>query len=782
MMKITNCKLQITNLLTAFVFLLLYSNAFAQDSTKVTDMAADTSPAAAGIFYYVESSTDKSITWGTMASAMRDTVEANDYTPVGAWDYSGATLDYPADQLLEADILDNGLKYYNPKNVTVVMDDSDNNFTYPENGTADSLLFTWGKFWIMSRDYYVPVAAGSLMVPKTGLGTVYLDADIRVKTTSSLPADSVKFVAFTSASLNSRYALTLFSIRTGSVSTNFSDISSDNITTNQILNSTIGNADLADGIITSEELYAGVAETFKQFNPRNQMLWTNSTTLWEWDADVGTTPDSCQLKWPIFWAGYEQRYTKFKADSFRVIKHTSQQIIYVDFDETAKDNAGTKGSDYFGVADVGGEGFQYDSNKVVIGAVYNGIFTPAWDVIRIQGGIPTAMLEDSLLIDDAELTPEKHNHQYIFEFNNVSANISKISTFLKNYVLKDGGSDSLLIIDIIGSSIFGSNATSLGQPDTSQNCPGTWTNLQGQLLYDSLQYSTSDLQYYTRSHDSLTFNGTWQDKYGQWSNEYTGGSKYKQSGGNAAYVELEIDSCTNFAIIYEGRTDGDTLVVTFNGYLPSVGSITGSDSIDTYVTAGDGEDYERHAHSYYSSLSYDSTYTVRFTKSALTSDTVKVWGFMKWSRASIHVVTNANSGSGGQVELDDLDENVHNLSPDLVIYQVHDVNKSPAGLNAYYDNLVETIDSLDAHSYQQLYVISNKIFAGDALQESLVKLSRLALANNNKGNIDIYALTVENNYTQAYFGRDGVHPNSTGVNHYVIELLKVLQLRVFGGM
>lgn len=47
----------------------------AQDSTKITDMTADTSPVAAGVFYYIESATDKQITWGTMTTAVKDTVK-----------------------------------------------------------------------------------------------------------------------------------------------------------------------------------------------------------------------------------------------------------------------------------------------------------------------------------------------------------------------------------------------------------------------------------------------------------------------------------------------------------------------------------------------------------------------------------------------------------------------------------------------------------------------------------------------------------------------------------
>ena len=58
---------------------LLGGNAFAQDSTKVTDMPADTSPAAAGAFYYVESSTDKHITWSTIMAAIRDSIQNNTF-------------------------------------------------------------------------------------------------------------------------------------------------------------------------------------------------------------------------------------------------------------------------------------------------------------------------------------------------------------------------------------------------------------------------------------------------------------------------------------------------------------------------------------------------------------------------------------------------------------------------------------------------------------------------------------------------------------------------------
>jgi len=67
------------------LILLLTCSAFPQDSTKVTDFTADTSPAAAGVFYYIESSTDKHITWGTLTTAMRDSLEANDYVITGAW-------------------------------------------------------------------------------------------------------------------------------------------------------------------------------------------------------------------------------------------------------------------------------------------------------------------------------------------------------------------------------------------------------------------------------------------------------------------------------------------------------------------------------------------------------------------------------------------------------------------------------------------------------------------------------------------------------------------------
>lgn len=61
-------------LLMASIFLLLYSNSFAQDSTKVTDMPADTSLSAPGVFYYIESFTDKQMSWATMARAIQDTL------------------------------------------------------------------------------------------------------------------------------------------------------------------------------------------------------------------------------------------------------------------------------------------------------------------------------------------------------------------------------------------------------------------------------------------------------------------------------------------------------------------------------------------------------------------------------------------------------------------------------------------------------------------------------------------------------------------------------------
>jgi len=91
--------------MTAMVLLLFAVNSFAQDSTKVMDMAVDASPSASGVFYYIEGSTDKQITWGTMASAMRDTVQANDYTISGAWDFqkslTAADLDTGAVSTLE---------------------------------------------------------------------------------------------------------------------------------------------------------------------------------------------------------------------------------------------------------------------------------------------------------------------------------------------------------------------------------------------------------------------------------------------------------------------------------------------------------------------------------------------------------------------------------------------------------------------------------------------------------------------------------------------------------
>ena len=72
-------------LLMFLCIILSAAEGLAQDSTKVTDFTADTSPAAAGAFYYIESSTDKHITWGTLTTAIRDSIEANDYTIAGTW-------------------------------------------------------------------------------------------------------------------------------------------------------------------------------------------------------------------------------------------------------------------------------------------------------------------------------------------------------------------------------------------------------------------------------------------------------------------------------------------------------------------------------------------------------------------------------------------------------------------------------------------------------------------------------------------------------------------------
>ena len=321
----------------------------------------------------------------------------------------------------------------------------------------------------------------------------------------------------------------------------------------------------------------------------------------------------------------------------------------------------------------------------------------------------------------------------------------------------------------------------LGYPDTTSNPPGTWTKLQGVLLQDSIQYPNSDLTYYTRSNPAITWSGTWVNKYGQWGSYNAGGKKYKESYGASDYVEITATNCTNFAIITENKTDGDTIVVTVNGSAPSALGITGVDGFSTYHAAGAGEDYIQLHHTFYSGLNYSTSYTFRFTKSSDTSKAFKVWGFMKWSKASIHIVTNARSGSGAQVELDDLDENVYDLNPDLVINQFHAVNISPADPNTYYSTQKAIVDSLINRGYPQLCVISNRRWPEDATHKILAQLSRLICSDDNVPCIDIYALTKENEFIRSYFSRDGVHPNSTGMLYYVWEYLKVLDIRTFGG-
>ena len=71
----------------ALFFLLLSSYSLAQDSTKITDMPALTAPDGTEVFYVAENDSDKQITGSTMAAAARDTIEANDYTISGDWDF-----------------------------------------------------------------------------------------------------------------------------------------------------------------------------------------------------------------------------------------------------------------------------------------------------------------------------------------------------------------------------------------------------------------------------------------------------------------------------------------------------------------------------------------------------------------------------------------------------------------------------------------------------------------------------------------------------------------------
>jgi len=122
--------------MTTLLFLLLYSNSFAQDSTKVTDMAVDASPSASGVFYYIEGSTDKQITWGTMASAIRDTVEANNYTPTGTWDFSGGTVTLPAESVTAGVIDTNAVTTEEILDGTIVGDDI-------ANSTIDVIKFNF---------------------------------------------------------------------------------------------------------------------------------------------------------------------------------------------------------------------------------------------------------------------------------------------------------------------------------------------------------------------------------------------------------------------------------------------------------------------------------------------------------------------------------------------------------------------------------------------------------------------------------------------------------------
>lgn len=368
-----------------------------------------------------------------------------------------------------------------------------------------------------------------------------------------------------------------------------------------------------------------------------------------------------------------------------------------------------------------------------------------------------------------------NNVKYNLGYESVGTNIGKLSGFLKNYVTMTTGADSLLIVVITGSSIFGAHNITYGITDTTTNPPGQWSNMQGARLLDSLQYSRSNLAYYSRSNAGYTYNGTWDYSASQWT--AIDHKRYRESYGNAAYVEIDISNAEHFAVIYEAKTDGDEITITFDETAPSVLGFTGGgDTFDTERVA----DYLPFGTTYYHGLDSTVTYTVRMTKSVDTEKAFKFWGCMKWTYASIHLVTTARSGQGDNQAQSNYYCNVSYLSPDLTIFQTHDVNEgntwNPSGL---YDTMDAMTDSAATYSHSTLYIIPFRTYAYDQNRIDNANGVRILLAEENQAVIDMAAYNTINTVAQTNISYDGTHPNSAGIQLYVNEILKVLKLKKY---
>lgn len=353
--------------------------------------------------------------------------------------------------------------------------------------------------------------------------------------------------------------------------------------------------------------------------------------------------------------------------------------------------------------------------------------------------------------------------------------------------------DSILTLGLYGNSIFNRlyGAEMAATSNTANAPPYAYRQNIGKTLYDSLQFSGSDLTYFPAYNKTgftgqptasippnssfISLSGTWND-YNNNDFEY-----YKSTSTAGSSIIYDIGSGFKFAdiIVIRESTGASsvTVEVSVNGgafVSPATAGLTGDATFSTIkplpvLVTGD---IQRQFHVKYRGLNPANTYSFRLTNTG--TGTFKVWGIEAWERKSLRVITMGGGGNTSKILWSKWDNDVNspNLPLDGLFIEIPELNN--AGSVSEPTQAQRNEDILYTDSMMKAIVLQNLPAFAVIPHASLVEPSwyfkwiqdaRTSAAKYGIETIDMYNLWKINNY-QATGLSDGTHLNNAGVYYY----------------